>query len=210
MRSVFVEQRQAPLRQLPQRRDRPGDDDIGAPGLLDDAGLFGAATDDRHGQAVAFDEVGEELRAPQQRFDERDSQIRSREGQGDSRKPGPAADVDDRGALGDQFLDHRAVQNVPVPQAGTSRGPTSPHSTPSVAKRLVVLAGGVHPVPEQPLRHRRRRFVRFHVKHPPPGELHRCDYGTSVTENRIARSPTPMRAELLGEVPIDPPRCRIS
>ena len=82
----------------------------------------------------------------------------------DARQAGPGADVDDRAPSGTSVGEHRAVQQVPIPEPGTSRGPIRPRGSPrspagrrtaraSVSRRMRTPAA---PPPGAGL---------FHVKH---------------------------------------------
>ncbi len=50
-------------------------------------------------------------------------------------QPGPAPDVAHGHLARDRLAEHRAVQQVPLPEPGVSRGPISPRTTPSSARR---------------------------------------------------------------------------
>ena len=59
----------------------------------------------------------------QQRLHQSHLKIRSPDRQGDSGQAGPAADVAHGAALGHQLGDHRAVQDVPLPESRNLPGP---------------------------------------------------------------------------------------
>ncbi len=79
--------------------------------------LFGSAPEDSNpiGQPEPVDYLVEEDRTAEEWFEKRHSEIRPRQRQRDARKAGSRANIDYIGVERDQLLDHRAVENVAIP-----------------------------------------------------------------------------------------------
>ena len=69
-------------------------------------------------ESQQFDDLGEEVGTPQQRLEQRDLQIVPDERQRNAGQAGTRADVAHGHPLRDDLGEHRAVQQVPLPQAG--------------------------------------------------------------------------------------------
>ena len=68
-------------------------------------------------QAQVLDNLLEELGAAQERLQQLNLHIRSRDSQGDTRQARTGADVDDSFAVLDDLLEHRRVHDVAIPDA---------------------------------------------------------------------------------------------
>ncbi|CAM5625952.1 hypothetical protein SGLAM104S_06105 [Streptomyces glaucescens] len=114
--AVGTQQRDAPGGQPVQRCHGTGRHHVDRGQLAHD--LFGTAADHGHMvQAEQFDDLREEVRPPQQRLQQGDLQVLADQGERDPGQTGAGTDVADRHALGHDLGEHRAVQQVPLPQA---------------------------------------------------------------------------------------------
>ncbi len=111
-----MHQRQRPLREFGEGRNRTRGHDVGAACLFPDAWLLRSAANHRHIEPGRLDEFREEYGPAQQWFDERDSKIGPGDRQGNPGQSGTAADIDHRGPFGDEFPENGAVENVTIPQ----------------------------------------------------------------------------------------------
>lgn len=100
-----------------ERGDRPGRHHVHRLKCAHD--LLGAAAHDGHMvEAEEFHDLREEGGPAQQRFEQRDLEVLTDECQRDTGESGTGADIAHGHALGHDLGEHRAVQQVPLPQSG--------------------------------------------------------------------------------------------
>ena len=113
------------------------------------------------GEAQILHDLTQPVDATRERFDENHREIRASEGQRYPGQPGTGSDVHRPCAVREQLRDDRTVEDVPLPDPGASRGPSSPRSTPEPTRCCRIALSQCQPVTEDRRGHRRW----FHVKH---------------------------------------------
>ncbi len=117
-RATHFHQGQGPARELAQRSDRAGGDDVRGTGFLLNCSVLGAPTDDGDVlQVQLFADFAQVRGTLQQRLDESDAQVGAGDRQGDAGEAGAGSDVDDVDAFIHGLADDGAVEDVAIPEA---------------------------------------------------------------------------------------------
>lgn len=111
-------QRQGPRNKAPDGRDGAGGDDISSSDRRTNVLLLGTPTENLDiVEPKGFDDLVQKSDAPKERLNQLHSEIRAGDRQGDPRKAGTRADIDNTLPVVDNLGQHRAVEDVTVPES---------------------------------------------------------------------------------------------